>query len=178
MKRLDLFPSSIWIVETELDNERLKNKIYSFKKEIESKHFSNQGGYQGHNFHDSDFINALCESLPLERTVNFSPEIWVNINKKGDYNARHAHTSTSVILSGTYYVSTPENCGSIRFWDPRGVYMASMPDHIEFHGGNTWHKIEPKEGTMIFFPSWLEHDVEPNKSDEDRISLSFNIILV
>jgi len=178
LNRVDLFPSSVWIGEINVDNEKLKDKIYSFKQEVKSAQFSNQGGYQGHNFHDSEFIDALCKSLPMERSVNFMPQIWVNINKKGDYNGRHAHTSTSVILSGTYYVSVPENSGGIRFWDPRGVYMASMPDHIEFHGGCTWHKLEPKTGMLLFFPSWLEHDVEPNMSDQDRISISFNIMLV
>ena len=33
----------------------------------------------------------------------------------------------------------------------------------------------PKEGSMLVFPAYLDHKVEPNKSDEDRISISFNI---
>ena len=33
-----------------------------------------------------------------------------------------------------------------------------------------------KEGKMIIFPSSLSHEVEENKSDEDRISYSFNIV--
>jgi hypothetical protein len=28
---------------------------------------------------------------------------------------------------------------------------------------------------LIFFPSWLQHEVKTNNSDEDRIILSFNI---
>ncbi len=28
---------------------------------------------------------------------------------------------------------------------------------------------------VLFFPCWLEHDVEENDSDEDRISIAFNI---
>ena len=37
--------------------------------------------------------------------------------------------------------------------------------------------IEPKEGTMLFFPAHLRHHVEPNKTDEDS-SISFNADLV
>jgi uncharacterized protein (TIGR02466 family) len=35
--------------------------------------------------------------------------------------------------------------------------------------------IEPEEGLVVFFPSWLMHKVEPNKTKETRVSLSFNI---
>ncbi|HBC43100.1 MAG TPA: hypothetical protein DCZ88_14755, partial [Pseudanabaena sp.] len=31
------------------------------------------------------------------------------------------------------------------------------------------------EGTMIIFPSWLNHGVEANLSDEDRLCISFNL---
>ena len=35
----------------------------------------------------------------------------------------------------------------------------------------------PNEGLLVLFPSHLQHDVEVNKSDEDRISVSFNLKL-
>ena len=31
------------------------------------------------------------------------------------------------------------------------------------------------ENMIYMFPSWIEHYVEPNRSDEDRISMAFNI---
>jgi Putative 2OG-Fe(II) oxygenase len=31
---------------------------------------------------------------------------------------------------------------------------------------------------MPIFPSWLMHGVEPNMSDRDRVSVSFNIGMV
>jgi len=27
---------------------------------------------------------------------------------------------------------------------------------------------------ILFFPSWFEHDVEENKSNDERISIAFN----
>ena len=33
----------------------------------------------------------------------------------------------------------------------------------------------PIPGRMIMFPSWVRHSVEPNQSDEYRISVSGNI---
>ena len=38
-------------------------------------------------------------------------------------------------------------------------------------------KIEPEEGKLLLFPSYLNHAVEENLSDEDRIVISFNINL-
>lgn len=31
------------------------------------------------------------------------------------------------------------------------------------------------EGTMLLFPSWLMHGIEPNLSGEDRVCINFNI---
>ena len=38
-------------------------------------------------------------------------------------------------------------------------------------------EIEPLEGVIVLFPSDLTHSVQKNTSDEDRISVSFNIDL-
>ena len=38
------------------------------------------------------------------------------------------------------------------------------------------YRIEPKENMLLYFPGWLEHEVEPNNSNEERISISFNLI--
>jgi len=35
--------------------------------------------------------------------------------------------------------------------------------------------VQPQNLLLLLFPSWLEHYVEQNMSDESRISLSFNI---
>ena len=37
-------------------------------------------------------------------------------------------------------------------------------------------KIEPEEGKLLLFPSYLNHAVEENLSDEDRIVISFNLV--
>ena len=37
-------------------------------------------------------------------------------------------------------------------------------------------RIEPKENRAIMFNSWLWHSVEPNMSNETRISVSYNFI--
>ena len=39
-------------------------------------------------------------------------------------------------------------------------------------------QIKVLEGDLLIFPSYLPHYVEPNKSDEDRIVISFNIDII
>ena len=38
--------------------------------------------------------------------------------------------------------------------------------------------FSPIEGRMLIFPSYLQHHVEVNNSEGDRISISFNIDLI
>ena len=37
-------------------------------------------------------------------------------------------------------------------------------------------RMPPEEGRMYVFPGWLEHGVEENKSDQDRVSIAFNVL--
>ena len=36
--------------------------------------------------------------------------------------------------------------------------------------------VDPLEGRIIIFPAWLWHGVEPNESNDIRISVSFNFL--
>jgi uncharacterized protein (TIGR02466 family) len=80
------------------------------------------------------------------------------------------------MLSGVYYVKVPENSGNIYFYDPRAGSQMLLPPYTQMTKW-TLGKIlyKPIEGMFILFPSWLWHGVEPNSSEENRISLSFNI---
>ena len=39
-------------------------------------------------------------------------------------------------------------------------------------------QMRPEAGRMYVFPGWLEHGVEENKSDQDRVSIGFNVLAV
>ena len=80
------------------------------------------------------------------------------------------------MLSGVYYPSVPDNSGEIVFTDPRiQAYIITLP--VSRKTGFTSRQIRrtPSEGEFILFPSWLEHSVEMNKSDKERVSVAFNI---
>ena len=37
------------------------------------------------------------------------------------------------------------------------------------------HYHSPKDNQMVLFPAWLPHAVDKSSSDDERISLSFNL---
>lgn len=100
---------------------------------------------------------------------------WANINPKGGLNSAHTHPNN--YLSGVYYVSLPEGSGQIAFADPRPQAMTMMPTTKQWNKyvGNEI-KLEIKEGRFVLFPAWLVHSVGVNRSDEHRISISYNIM--
>ena len=164
------------LVELPLDNDVLIKKIKDFQKNTDSTSKSNIGGYQSNkSFDDKEFnesiINAISETTGL--SGGYCIENWVNINGKGDKNKRHAHPIA--FLSGVYYINVPKNSGVINFYDPRGICMSGMTDGNISINGFEPHSITPSNGMFLCFPSWLEHEVEENMTDEDRISISFNI---
>ena len=94
---------------------------------------------------------------------------WVTQTLKGEH--AHVHTHGSCDLSGSYYIQTNGQDGNIFFKSPNKLT------------GNSWmfeHMPElaaykPQVGKLLLFPSWLEHGVQENRTDHERISLSFNI---
>ena len=92
-------------------------------------------------------------------------EMWANINNHKDHNANHIHGG---ILSGVFYLKVPANSGRLILCNP-----AVRSDGHILRAKN--FPIQPENLACIFFPSWLEHYVEPNLSDQSRISISFNI---
>ena len=74
-------------------------------------------------------------------------------------------------------------CGNIVFESPHNfssfIEIQSYTDKFKNDTGCTGgYFFNPIEGKMLIFPSSLEHEVQPNESDEDRISVSFNIKLL
>lgn len=101
---------------------------------------------------------------------------WANINRNGEYNSAHIHPGFH--WAAVYFVSTgkpdknrPLN-GLLEFHDPRPAAGMMTPPGYEF--GNKF-TVEPQEGMLVIFPSWLVHNVHPFWGIEARVSIAFNI---
>ncbi len=100
--------------------------------------------------------------------------LWVNINGPASYHGLHLHPLS--VVSGTIYIQVPSKSGSLKFEDPRMAAFMGSPTVLENAGleNQRFLTIEPKEGEIVLFESWLRHEVTQNHSQKDRISASFN----
>jgi len=187
-----VFPSII--TETHCDlyhyiRDDLIDWIYKYQQTTESVHMSNRGGWQSpSDFHTlesfSEFKNYIWNNT-FETLAHYKrrfelDNMWININGKGHYNTSHNHPNC--LMSGVFWVKAPENCGKLIFQNPHSFaegWLIESADVDVKKRLNYHHTFEftPQEGTLVMFPSHLMHSVESNESDEDRISIAFNLQL-
>ena len=100
---------------------------------------------------------------------------WATINAPGRGHPKHAHPNS--FLSGVYYVQTQRGTDTINFHDPRAQTAIIRPPVTELVAANADQAvITVTDGTLLLFPSWLEHSVDANVSKQVRMSVSFNIM--
>jgi uncharacterized protein (TIGR02466 family) len=94
---------------------------------------------------------------------------------KGATHSIHSHPNN--FLSGVYYVRSGPGADTINFHDPRRQTSIIRPPVVELTAENTDQiVVRITNGTLLMFPSYLEHSVNINMSTEERISISFNIM--
>jgi len=192
----DLF--SIPFLENDL-NLNLDGLVkFSLDKKIEDKQgrsLSNLGGWQSNDLKNTDNhmdISMLKQYIlnnvkDLQKKYSIREEaipvidnLWININEKGNYNLKHIHPHC--FFSGVFYIQCDEKLPSkLVFFHPAYDIMQydwkdSLYNKYVENNSHIW-KIIPKSNSLILFPSWLQHSVEPNPSAKTRISISFNISL-
>lgn len=193
---LQMFPTTVLSCRLP-DHERLNDSLLEYigrerKSSSGGRTRSNALGWQSGNLDFDVPVVAEFANLVLERAREYGlalkwslpsymqlvmREIWANANVKYAYNNVHNHPNS--MLSGVYYVKVEGDCGDLSLFDPRKQAWIMQPDFSERNFTNAPVQfIPPEAGKLIVFPSWLEHGVNQNLSDADRISLSFNINLV
>ena len=100
---------------------------------------------------------------------------WANVLARGAAHKAHYHPNN--FLSGVYYVRTHPGTDTINFHDPRSQAGVIRPPVVELTAENTDQVVvRVKNGTLLVFPSYLQHSVDANMGEEERISISFNIM--
>jgi len=102
--------------------------------------------------------------------------VWLNVNDSRQcMNHEHVHED---VFSGVFYLKAPEESGKLSLSNPavnrmwKGCSLTSKKN--QFTGESI--RIEPIEGNILLFPAYLPHSVETNNHDDERISISFNMI--
>ena len=161
-------------------NEDITSWILGIKEKEKSVRKSNRGGWQSELYKpEGEFeplikeITEFCKHLPLNIKEIIIPQLWVNVNKRNDWNLIHQHGQYD--LSGTYYVKVPKDSGRLVFRDPRPAAIGNKFMINRFDKGE-FKNVNVMEGMLGIWPAYLDHFVEPSNTDEERISISFDII--
>lgn len=185
------FPTPIWWVDLDIDNDYLLKYIYDMRDKSEGRKVSNRGGWQSEEFPSDDIEELRTEvyknagrcilDYGMDPAVvgMFFGNCWANINTRGSTNQIHLHHGSFV--SGVYYPYASEGAGKIFFYKNFDQYfistsMAPIEKHTALSGGTVYYPA--KTGRLLLFPSNLLHAVDENEDDEDRVSIAFNMALM
>ena len=152
----------------DIDNEQLAEIIVDHGRR-ESEDVADTT-HEDFDFPDNEQFRKLIAYIKKEFNY-INPErrlvlknYWANVQEKRESSTLHDHYDPceKLSLSGVYYVQLLEGAGNLVFNIPENQY-----NKIRF-------QITPMVGQYFLFPSWLEHFVTRNYSDDYRISISFN----
>jgi len=188
MIREEFFPTSVYGKDIQLDNNKLAQDIINWSNQDPGVKKTNVKGWHSQTDMQTkpeyrplaDELMTMCKEIFKEEWLDREPvlgNMWANINQPGGYNRPHIHPNS--LFSGVYYIKTPPNCGKLICNDPRPGIQTVMPVRIKGKPPkHLWREchLDVKEGRIIIFPAWLWHCVEPNESNDIRISVSFNFI--
>ena len=182
------FPTLVYGKDVQLNNHQLAQDIVNWSNQDKGVSKTNfKGWHSTTDMHTkSEYSQLITELMRMQKEIYDNEHIaryarlgnmWANINPPGGMNMPHIHPNA--LFSGVYYVKSNPKSGRLKIMDPRPGAQMYMPMRKKGDPGrDMWRDadIEPIEGRIIMFPAWLWHAVEPNDSNELRISVSFNFI--
>ncbi len=187
----NLFPTPIYSDKLNLDNLKYFELIRKIKENDPGVVKSNMNGWHSdsrinilelNDFKElkkeiSKSIQKSIEELGYQKIVLKFLNSWSIITPKGGSNSIHNHSNS--FLSGAYYLQA-NNASPISFYDPREIKVFLSPTNVYKNGIYTSDIVSfmIESGFLILFPSWLKHSVSENKSDSERIIVSFNLGVV
>ena len=188
MIKEQFFPTTIYGKDVKLDNQLFANEIVEWSKRDPGVKKTNRNGWHSTTeMHNIPVFKPLVDELFImmndiwkEEWLDREPvlgNMWANINPPGGMNNPHVHPNA--LFSGVYYVKSQPQSGRLKIYDPRPGIQTNMPIRKPGNPGkDLWTEaiLEPVVGRIIIFPFYLWHSVEPNLSNDIRISVSFNFI--
>ncbi len=184
------FPTPIYIADIKHPtlNQELERDIVAWSNKDKGITRTNvQGWHSPTNMNElPEYQNLVRMLYECQKTIYqqehyesepFLGNMWANINPPGGMNRAHQHPNS--LWSGVYWIKTPKNCGHLKIDDPRSAAAMVRPKQKEGQLPSRLYRethYEPIAGRCIMFPSWLMHCVDPNESNDIRISVSFNFM--
>ena len=185
-----LFPTFAWKAQLRPEvydplNALILRRLEAMRRELPPLG-QGEAWQSGHSLHALPEFGTLvsCIHTAAEGVLEFlrigSSDLritgcWANVSAPGAGHGMHTHPNN--FLSGVYYVQVPPDANTVNFHDPRGQTAIIRPPVTELTAYNTDQVVlEIGTGTLLVFPAWLPHSVDANRSEDPRISVSFNIM--
>ena len=191
MIKEEFFPTSVYgfdVPNAPQLNPQLEKDILEWSKQDKGINRTNVKGWHSQtDMHTKPEYKTLVDQLflairhvwddqHLDREARLG-NMWANINPPGGSNQPHVHPNC--LYSGVYYIKSSTTSGRLKLYDPRPGIQLIMPARKPGDPGKSlWRDVnlDAIPGRIIIFPAWLWHAVEPNNSNDIRISVSFNFI--
>ena len=179
IKCYEVFPTLIHEYEFEPSN---REEMIEHVLELD-----NQGGFKYDRlFEDKEFEElskfqlTVCETILQQYEYEYDSveytHMWPNVLGYGSIFNPHRHRNA--ILSGTWYLSAnPNNNTVLEFYDPRPAANVFEPTK-NLNRYNRATEIFPSASNKgLIFPSWMVHWVPQLKTEEQRISIAWNVMV-
>lgn len=181
-QKLDLFPTLVMIYDlTFLDLSLVYeniSEIYSGPHGL----IDNSNSSYGHDFSilyqdNLDFVKNEIEECILDyvNTSGLQPiSITGSWYSKMESGCRlHAHRHEGSVISGVLYVDVDEDSSPLIFKSPLMPYkMNDLYEKFDNSYASSGLSLKPTKGSLVLFPSWLEHETPPERGK--RCIISFN----
>jgi len=152
--------------KTFTDTETLRNiLIDNSNRKLSEEMLSTR--YEDTYCPDNEIVNEIIAEMQTDFKAATGCDItctsyWGHIH---DYNmSTNTHNHGKAYVSAVLYLSVPEGSGDLVFVPRLNQYDSSMYKS----------SFPPRERCYYMFPGYLDHYVTRNKSQEKRISISFN----
>ena len=120
-------------------------------------------------------VNRIWDLWHLTPMNKMLSESWINVHPKGAWTAEHHHQNVTVACAA--YLHVPEGSGRFMVKNPYSIYKLGEPlDYNYYDMEMDWEYIDVQTNDVLFFPGWLTHKTETNKTDNNRYVMSLNVM--
>lgn len=105
---------------------------------------------------------------------NWSLDVWGVVLESQGHQMPHMHGDGWV--SGVYYAELPEDLDTQVDAHAGWIEFGGHPAHFQHDLQPPVRLIEPREGTLVLFPSYFHHRTIPFVSKAQRISIAFDAV--
>jgi uncharacterized protein (TIGR02466 family) len=190
-EEMEVFPTPITVIPNFLDEEGRNNLISYAKNNISFVDHPTLSDGSKSSFYTHKSV--LSSYKDLEKKIELEiikvakrmglPDVvlansWINIQTKNTILKKHNHlvVGHDSLISGVIYLKVDEDSSKLCFFNPN-PYISVLPYENQNKFNYQWFCIQPKNGDLILFPSWLNHGSGDLNKSKERIVLSFNGIL-